>query len=194
MRTSSRTARPYDVQSFHRRREACLKNLVRMRAGNPLLVVICCLVSSACMIGDKGTHGATSSLMVPSGPIPTITSSDPTPSVPILQTPTLFTIRTLGSRCVDAGRRSAWAPGAPVVIRDCDASEEGQRILIGELDQATHDVELRVGSFASACAATGRTGAKSEFATENRLCTCRRRPRRAPSVQLVSGTTLRARR
>ena len=102
-----------------------------MRAGNPLLVVACSLVACACSTGDGPT------------------------TAELLQTPTLFTIRTLGSRCVDAGHRSAWTLGAPVMIRDCDESE-GQRILVGELDQATHDVELRVGSFCIGVRTTGR--------------------------------------
>lgn len=127
-----------------------------MRPGHPLAVIVCLLVASACSAGDGAARGVMSSIALPPGPFHPITPAVPAfPPGQLLQTPTLFTIRTLGSRCVDAGRRSAWVLGAAVTIRDCDASE-GQRILIGELDQATHDVELRVDTLCIGVRTTGR--------------------------------------
>ena len=56
----------------------------------------------------------------------------------------IFSIRSLGSRCVDASRVSA---GAPVVLQTCNARSESQRIRVREVDLTTHDVELGIGAY-----------------------------------------------
>ena len=86
-----------------------------MRAPTPLLIITFCLFTSACLTEDNARNGATSTSSPPVSQRPQITSDQQTPTVPKVATPRLFTIRTLGSRCVDAGRRSEWAPGAPLV-------------------------------------------------------------------------------
>lgn len=117
--------------------------------------LLTCL-ATACSLGgtsapdDEALGDQSSAIIVP--PVgPVLDGGVLDPGGPVLFD-RAFTIRTLGRRCVDAG---TMALAAPVTIRDCNARSASQRIRIRELDAATHDVELRAGSYCFGVKATG---------------------------------------
>ena len=74
---------------------------------------------------------------------------DPLPTVGpshLLPADSSFYFHDLGHRCVDFGPRGAWHLGAPVFIFGCNGTE-AQRVRVKEIDNKSHDVELRVSDF-----------------------------------------------
>lgn len=54
-----------------------------------------------------------------------------------------FYVQALGDRCLDFGGKAYWAVGQPVFIYHCNGSA-AQRVRVKEIDDGSHDVELRV--------------------------------------------------
>ncbi len=73
-------------------------------------------------------------------PLPAVGPSRPLPA------DGSFYFHDLGHRCVDFGPRDAWHLGAPVFIFGCNGTE-AQRVRVKEIDNKSHDVELRVSDF-----------------------------------------------
>jgi hypothetical protein len=73
----------------------------------------------------------------------TAATGQPTATEPGQPFDTEFYIQALGNRCVDFGGEAYWAIGGPVYIYSCNGSI-AQRVRIKELNDGTHDVELRV--------------------------------------------------
>ena len=64
-------------------------------------------------------------------------------TAPIDLVDTEFYVRALGDRCLDFGGEASWAPGQPVFIHPCNDTL-AQRVRVKEIDNTSHDVELRV--------------------------------------------------
>ena len=56
---------------------------------------------------------------------------------------TEFYVHALGNRCLDFGGEASWAIGHPVFIYPCNRTV-AQRVRVKEIDDGSHDVELRV--------------------------------------------------
>jgi hypothetical protein len=75
-----------------------------------------------------------------------------------------FFIQALGDRCLDFGGEAYWAIGGPVYIYSCNGSA-AQKVRIKELDDGSHDVELRVRDLYC----IGASGADASVAVGDRL-------------------------
>ncbi|HEX3478896.1 MAG TPA: FG-GAP-like repeat-containing protein [Kofleriaceae bacterium] len=57
-----------------------------------------------------------------------------------------FFVESLGARCLDAGGQAFWRNGEPVILYACNGTV-AQQTRISELNDGSHDVRLRFGSF-----------------------------------------------